>query len=282
MKNVLITGANSYIGLSFEKWVAQYPNMYSVDTVDMIDGTWKNKDFSQYDSVFHVAGIAHIRETKKNAELYYKVNRDLAVITAQKAKSDGVKQFIYLSSMSVYGIETGIITGATIPNPRNNYGKSKLQAEEQIKNLEDENFRIAVLRPPMVYGQGCKGNYQTLAKYALKLPVFPNIQNKRSMIYIDNLSEFVRCLIDNGESGLFCPQNKEYVCTSEMIKLIACMHGKKIRLTGFFNPLIKALITLKIKYINKVFGDLVCDSQKECGFIVAGFQRTIEETEKIQ
>ena len=256
--------------------------MYSVDTVDMINGTWKNRDFSQYDSVFHVAGIAHIRETKDNAELYYKVNRDLAVITAQKAKSDGVKQFIYLSSMSVYGIDTGIITGATIPNHKNNYGKSKLQAEEQIRNLEDKNFKIAVLRPPMVYGRGCKGNYQTLAKYALKLPVFPDIQNKRSMIYIDNLSEFVRYLIDNGESGLFCPQNKEYVCTSEMIKLIADIHGKEIRLTSFFNPLLKALMTLKIKYINKVFGDLVYDYQKECGFIVAGFQRTIEDTEKVK
>lgn len=281
MKKILITGANSYIGLSFEKWAAQYQNMYLVDTVDMIDGTWKNKDFSQYDCVFHVAGVAHIRETKDNAELYYKVNRDLAFITAQKAKSDGVKQFIFLSSMSVYGIETGIINGATIPMPRSNYGKSKLQAEEQITKLEDANFEIAVLRPPMVYGQGCKGNYLTLAKYAQKLPVFPNIQNKRSMIYIDNLSEFVRCLIDNSKGGLFCPQNKEYVCTSEMIKLIAGMHGKKIRLTGFFNPLLKILMILKNKYINKVFGDLVYDFQKECGYITADFRRTIEETEKI-
>lgn len=282
MKKILVTGANSYIGLSFEKWVAQYQNMYFVDTVDMIDGTWKNKDFSQYDSVFHVAGVAHIRETKDNAELYYKVNRDLAFITAQKAKSDGVKQFIYLSSMSVYGIETGIINGATIPMPRSNYGKSKLQAEEQIRKLEDEKFKIAVLRPPMVYGQGCKGNYQTLAKYAQKLPVFPNIQNKRSMLYIDNLSEFVRCLIDNSKGGLFFPQNKEYVCTSEMITLIAAMHGKIIRLTGFFNPLLKVLMILKNKYINKVFGDLIYDSPKEFEFVTADFRRTIEEIEKIK
>lgn len=159
MKKILITGANSYIGTSFEKYMAQWPEKYQVDTVDMIDGTWREKDFSGYDTVFHVAGIAHQKETQENAELYYKINRDLAFDTAVKAKTDGVKQFIFLSSMSVYGLETGVITKETVPTPKSNYGKSKLQAEELLNGLADETFKVAILRPPMVYGKGCKGNY---------------------------------------------------------------------------------------------------------------------------
>jgi len=254
MKKILITGANSYIGTSLEKWIERYPDKYSIDTVDMRDDSWKKKDFSEYDVVFHVAGVAHIKETKENAVFYFKVNRDLAYETAQKAKDDGVKQFIFLSSMSVYGIENGVIDRNSSLNPKTNYGKSKLQAEKWIVSLEDESYKIAILRPPMIYGKGCKGNYPRLVKLALKVPFFPNVENKRSMIYIDNLCEFVRVLIDDCRSGLFFPQNEEYVCTSDMVRLIAEAHGKKIWMTKLFNPL---LSLLKIGTVNKVFGDLV-------------------------
>ena len=131
MKKILITGAGSYIGTSFENYMGQWSDEYSVDTVDMIDGSWRKKDFSGYDVVFHVAGIAHIKETKDNAELYYKVNRDMVIETAKKAKTEGVKHFVFLSSMSVYGMETGVITKDTEPNPNTNYGKSKLMAEKK-------------------------------------------------------------------------------------------------------------------------------------------------------
>lgn len=254
MKRILITGANSYIGTSFEKWVAQWPDKYSVDTVDMKDGSWKEKDFSKYDVVFHVAGIAHIKETKENQDLYYKVNRDLAYETAKKAKADGVKQFVFLSSMSVYGIETGVISKDTPLKPNSAYGKSKVEAEGFISGLASDVFKVATLRPPMVYGKGCKGNYQRLAKLAVKTPIFPDIDNKRSMIYIDNLCEFVRLLIDDCGAGLYFPQNDEYVKTSEMVKLIAEAHGKKIRMTKLFNPLLRLL---RVSTVNKVFGYLV-------------------------
>ncbi|MCB2357875.1 NAD-dependent epimerase/dehydratase family protein [Clostridium estertheticum] len=258
MKKILITGANSYIGTSLEKWLGKYSDKYSIDTLDMRDGTWKGKDFSGYDVLFHVAGIAHIKETKENAELYYKVNRDLVYEVAQKAKEDGVKQLIFLSSMSVYGMETGIISKQTVPDPKSNYGKSKLQAEELIAQFADYSFRIAILRPPMIYGEGCKGNYVRLEKFALKSPIFPEIKNKRSMIYIDNLCKFVRLLIDGCSSGLFLPQNDEYVCTSDMVKAIAETRGKKIHMTKIFNPLLRIL---KVSMVNKVFGDLVYEKE---------------------
>lgn len=260
MKKILITGANSYIGTSFEEYVSQWKDEYTVDTVDMIDGSWKEKDFSKYDVVFHVAGIAHIKETKENAHIYYKVNRDLVYEVAKKAKGEGVKQFVFLSSMSVYGIEIGIISKDTVPAPKSNYGKSKLQAEELIESLKDPSFDIAVLRPPMIYGPGCKGNYVSLEKFALKSPIFPNIENKRSMIYIDNLSEFVKILIDDCSRGLFLPQNEEYVCTSDMVREIAKANGKKIYMTKLFNPLLRVL---KVSMINKIFGDLVYEREKD-------------------
>jgi len=279
MKKILITGANSYIGTNFEKWLSNYPDEYEVDTISLRDELWKEKDFLIYDVVYHVAGIAHRKETDENRDLYFEINRDLAYEVAKKSKQDGVKQFIFLSTMSVYGLETGIITRDTPHNPNNAYGKSKLEAEELIKKLEDESFKIAIIRPPMVYGKGCKGNYPRLARLAIKTPIFPDVDNKRSMIYIDNLSEFIRLLIDNYSSGLFLPQNNEYVNTSEMVKLIAEVNGKKIIMTKIFNPLLKLL---NVSTINKVFGDLVYEkdlSEYENDYKIYEFKKSVFITE---
>jgi len=262
-KKILITGANSYIGTSFEKWLRQWPDEYSVETVDMLDGSWRDQSFAGYDVVFHVAGIAHIKETKKNENLYYSINRDLAYKIAEKAKIEAVRQFIFLSSMSVYGINTGIIDKNTPIKPKNAYGKSKFQAEELINKLADDSFTVAILRPPMVYGKGCKGNYPRIAKLAIKTPIFPLVDNKRSMIYIDNLSEFVKQICDNTRSGLFFPQNSEYVNTSEMVRLIAEVHGKKIIMTKLLDPILRLL---NFGTVNKVFGDLVYEKHMSfCG-----------------
>lgn len=280
MKRVLITGENSYIGTSLENWLMKEPTKYRVDTIDIKDRSWKEKDFNSYDVVFHVAGIAHIKESDDNQNLYYKVNRDLAYDTALKAKKDGAKQFIFLSSMSVYGVENGIIDENTPLKPNSAYGKSKLEAEELINKLQNGSFTVATLRPPMVYGKGCRGNYPKLSRLAFKVPIFPNIDNKRSMIYIDNLSEFVKQLIDNGSTGLFFPQNAEYVNTSEMVRLIADMHGKKVRMTKLFNPILRLI---NINIVNKVFGDLVYEmglSEFENNYRVCEFRESIKATEE--
>lgn len=280
MKRILITGKSSYVGRSLEKWLGNYPDRYSIDSISLRNDSWKEKDFSEYDVVFHVAGIAHIKESKENAPLYYKVNRDLAYEVAQKAKVEGVKQFIFLSSMSVYGIEIGIIGKDSPLKPRSNYGKSKLQAEELISAIEDDTFKVAILRPPMIYGKGCKGNYTRLANLAIKIPIFPDVDNKRSMIYIDNLSECVRLLIDDSKGGLFHPQNKEYVCTSEMVEMIAELHRTNIRMTKMFNVFLKLI---PINTVKKVFGDLVYDKKVDdyqTRYIVYDFETSINLTEK--
>ena len=280
MKKVLITGKNSYIGTSLENWLMREPDRYKVDTVDMKDGSWKEKDFSEYEVVFHVAGIAHIKETSDNQDLYYKVNRDLAYETAQKAKEDGVEHYIFLSSMSVYGIENGVIDKSTPLKPNSAYGKSKVEAEELINKLEDSSLTVATLRPPMVYGKGCRGNYPRLVGLALKTPIFPKVDNKRSMIYIDNLSEFVKQLIDNRSGGLFFPQNADYVNTSEMVRLIDEVHGKRVVRTKLLNPLLRLL---NVSTVNKVFGDLVYEmsmSEYESDYRVCGFSESIKKTEQ--
>ena len=282
MKKILITGANSYIGTSFENYIKDnFSDDYAVDTVDMIDGSWREKDFSDYDCVFHVAGIAHQKETEENAPLYYKVNRDLAIDTAKKAKAEGVKQFIFLSSMSVYGTDTGTITKDTLPLPKSNYGKSKWEAEQGMKDLADDTFRICVLRPPMIYGKGCKGNFISLEKFALKLPIFPYVKNERSMLYIDNLSEFVRLLINNEDSGVFCPQNAEYTNTSAMVKKIAEINGKKIRLLHGFGWALK-IMGCFTGMVNKAFGSLRYSldlSDYKENYVIVGLEDSIQKTE---
>lgn len=281
MKRILITGADSYIGNSFEKWVKQWPDEYRVDTVDMIGDVWRKKDFSGYDVVFHVAGIAHVGAKKKMEALYYKVNRDLTIETAEKAKADGVKQFIFMSSIIVYGSKVSYITKDTEPNPDNFYGDSKLQAEEGIILLDSENFKVVVLRPPMIYGPGSKGNFPKLVKLAKILPIFPDFDNQRSMLYIDNLCEFIRGMIDNEEAGLFFPQNEEYVKTSEMVKTIAKVHGKKVILTKVFNPVLKLMF--EISFVNKVFGNFVYEKSisayDKANYRIRDFKESIELTE---
>lgn len=252
-KKILITGAKSYIGEAVKEYLLREPEKYKVDITEAKGLKPVPDMFKGYDVVFNVAGIAHIKETAENRHLFYEVNRDLVIDIAKAAKEAGAKQFILLSSMSVYGLVTGHITKNTIPHPTNAYGDSKLQADEEIKKLEENNFKFACLRPPMVYGKGCKGDYQALRKFVLASPVFPYYNNKRSMIYIGNLCEFVKQVIDSEKAGLFFPQNAIYTNTSEMAELIAKIHNRNTFFTGIFNWVI-TLVPLSV--VKKVFGDL--------------------------
>ena len=290
MKKILITGANSYIGISFERYMQQYANEYQVDTIDMIDGSWREKDFSKYEVVFHVAGIAHSdngKISKEKEQLYYLVNTDLTLETAKKAKAEGVKQFIFMSSAIVYGNSAPLkkekmITKDTPTSPANCYGDSKVQAENGILPLANDEFKVVVLRSPMIYGKGSKGNYPTLAKFAKKLPLFPYVENQRSMLYIGNLVEFIRLMIINEEDGIFFPQNAEYSNTSKMVKMIGAVHGKKVYLIKGFTWVLK-ILSLFTGIINKAFGSLTYEqsmSEYKEDYQKFGLLDSIRETEK--
>lgn len=291
MKRILITGANSYIGTSFEQYMQRWPEAYQVDTVDMIDGTWREKSFAGYDCIYHVAGIAHSDSGKISAEkakLYYAVNTDLTVEAAKKAKADGVKQFIFMSSAIVYGEsapigKSKVITKETPVSPVNSYGDSKVQAENGIVPLGEESFKVVILRPPMIYGPGSKGNYPILSKLARKLPVFPVVDNQRSMLYIDNLMEFVRLVIENEEQGIFWPQNEMYSNTTQLVQLIAEAHGRKILLVRGFNWVLR-LLSHCTSLVNKAFGSLTYEKgmgQYKQDYQMVSFLQSIRKTEGV-
>lgn len=259
MKRILITGERGYIGTSLARCLEGRPEAYQVRRIGLRDGGWGAESFAGYDAVVHTAGIAHIRETAENAALYDRVNRDLTAAVARKAAESGVGQFVFLSSMSVYGLETGTILRETQPRPVSSYGRSKLEAEDLLHGLESGGFRVAVLRPPMVYGRGCKGNFQTMVELVRRSPVFPKVQNRRSMIDIDSLCEFIRRTVDEGRSGTFCPQNSRYMCTSEMAEDIAQALGKRIFFSGAAG--LAARLGCRVSPLcRKAFGSLVYDA----------------------
>lgn len=277
---VCISGAGSYIGIQIAKHLLSNPEAFQVAEVD-VSQPWKPEAFAGFDAVIHVAGIAHQKETDNNRELYTTVNRDLALEVARAAKANGVKQFVFFSSMSVYGRNTGYIDASTQPAPNTAYGISKWEAEQGLAPLADDTFRVAVLRPPLVYGRGCRGNYPRLAALAKRLPVFPKVNNQRSMLYIGTLCSFVQNLLESGEGGLYFPQNREYVGTNALMTEVARNHGKRICLLPGFGWLLK-LLEGKVMLVEKVFGSLTYDQQMSQAFRPADeleFAATIEQTE---
>lgn len=265
MKRILITGTNSYLGGRFRQYMEQFPD-YATVSISMRNGSWRGEDFTGFDVVYHVAGLAHSdngRISPEKAQKYYEINTDLTKELAKKAKREGVKQFIFMSSAIVYGDSAPIgrrrrIDRSTVCTPANCYGDSKLQAELGLRRLEDKNFRVVILRPPMIYGPGCKGNYPVLSLFAQRLPVFPYVDNERSMLFVDNLMAFVKLMIDNEESGTFFPQNAEYSNTSELVRMIAEAHGKKLILVRGFTWALKFL-GFFTALVDKAFGSLSYD-----------------------
>lgn len=290
MKRVLITGANSYIGCSVERYLGRWQDQYQVDTVDMRD-SWREKSFRGYDAVLHVAGIVHQPGSKADpaqAELYDRVNHRLAVDTARKAKAEGVGQFLFMSSESVYGLTaplggTVTITADTPLSPADNYGRSKRDAEQELLALADDGFRLAILRPPIIYGHGCKGNYQTLSRLAKRLPIFPWVDNRRSMLYIENFAELVRLLIDDRAEGIFCPQDREYVNTSDLVGLIAHLSGRNMMMVRGFTWALRLLRPVT-GMVDKAFGSLCYDmalSDYPRDYRVKDFITSVRETEGV-
>ena len=317
--NVLITARHSYVGTALAGWLSNWGSRYKVDFISQRDDSWKEYDFSKTDVVVDVTGIAHVDvdPTDKSAENEYnRVNCDLARETAEYAVKAGVSQFIYMSSMIVYGV-TGInmnsIDASMVPEPENFYGRSKLNAETALRrlvgdsNCEDaragahfqakDPMKLALVRSPMVYGPGSKGNYPTLASFAVKTPVFPATKNFRSMIYIEHLCELIRQIIEHGDEGIFCPQNRMPVNTGDMVKLISHAHGSPIYcvpgvsdiIVSAYNKIKRSgkqggLVSKLTAYTEKVFGDyaytLELSNIYDGCYQLYPFSRTIWKTEK--
>lgn len=339
MRRILVLGASSYIGTFFQNYIrGNYSEDFFVEAVSLRGDDWKKMDWSAYDSVLNVVGKAHAdigKLTKEEKREYYEVNCQLACRAAKKAIHDGVGQYIYMSSVIVYGDSSDskkpvVITRNTNPSPSNFYGDSKWKAEQKLTKLFQkaskqslrftepanrnkqshamehsvkcdresrmqtansgkvpEMTRLAILRPPMIYGAGCKGNYVTLEKFAQKLPIFPDYPNKRSMLYIENLCEFLCLLIKNQDEGLFFPQNEEYVKTSDMIRLIGENYGKKVHCLRVLKPAVSVgkYAPWKIgKLVRKAFGSLVYEKEmsvyKKGNYQRYSLRESVERTER--
>lgn len=282
MKKILITGAGSYVGESVRRYILSTSTDFQIDAVDTMGDNWKKADYSQYDVVYHVAGIAHVNADPKMEALYYKVNRDLTIEVAKHAKAAGVKQFIFMSSQIVFhesqSLKTEVLTAQTKENPNGFYGDSKLQAELGIKPLEDDNFKVCILRPCMIYGPNAKGNFPRLAKLATKVPLFPEWHNKRSMLYIDNLAEFVKQAVIRELSGTFYPQNRELADTVEIIRFFAKAAGHKVWITRLLNPFVW-LGSFVLQPLNKMFATYYYDpemSKMDFDYQLVSFEESLK------
>ena len=262
---ILITGAGSYVGESVRAYLLNTaPAQFEIDAVDTMNDAWKQADFTRYDVVFHVAGIAHVNADPKMEPLYYKVNRDLTIDVARVAKAAGVKQFVFMSSQIVFhesqSLKTEVLTAQTKENPNGFYGDSKLQAEKGLHALECDTFKVCILRPPMIYGPNSKGNFPRLVKLAQMTPVFPAWHNKRSMLYIDNLAEFVKQAVLRELSGTYYPQNRELADTVEIIRFFAKVAGHRIWITRLLNPFVW-LGSFVLQPLNKMFATYYYDPE---------------------
>lgn len=287
-KRIFITGENGYIGTHIKEWLSNIEEPYDVTLLNLRTDEWKNISFKDVDVIIHTAGIVHSPEIT-DWDIYKKVNVDLTFALAQKAKSEGVNQLIFMSTMAVYGkgkrLSQNIIDEKTEICPTGFYGKSKYIAEQKILPLQSENFKVVIVRPPNVYGKNCKGGYITGFKsVALKLPALPYAypKIKQSTLYIDNLCELVRLIIENGETGLFMPQDKMAVSAVELLTAIIESMGKKIsksRLLGLGIYLLSFLPTVKKAYGGVAYSEKMT-AYYDNRYVVVDFKEGIRRTLK--
>lgn len=265
MKQVLVTGESSYIGNSFKKWVEKNNKNLDIKFISLKNNNWRDRDFSKYDVVLHLAGLVHKKEKQFSYEEYDRVNYELTKNLFEVCHSNSVDQFIFMSTFSVYGKESSldeisIINKKTKENPTTFYGKSKLKAENYLISNK-KSTSLSIVRPPMVYGEDCTGNYKALKKISLISPVFPYIENKRSVVNINKLCFEIFNIINEKRDGVFIVQDEDFMNTSLEVKKIAELSGKKIYLSRFLGDLLIKL-GKKNKTINKVFGSLIYQDKK--------------------
>ncbi len=251
-KKVLIIGKTGFIGGSLAQWLKD--KGYEVFTVSGRKEEWRDFAMEGIDTVVYAAGLAHTREKKGKEELFYKANVWQAEESAKRAKLLGVHQYIYISSMNVFGSIGKRIEAGTPVNPDTLYGRSKRQGELKILEMEEEKFAAAVIRPPVVCGAGCKGSIRYLIKASKYIKFFPSYPNRRSVIDIINLCQLVSYMIEENARGIYHPQNKEYVSTYQLLSLMAHFRGRKVLPVSLFNPLISRLMP-RCKILRKIFGD---------------------------
>lgn len=254
---ILVLGKNGYVSRCFQDYMSGFSD--EVNAVSVRNNDWEKISFAGYDAVFNTIGLAHNDARMGTDDEFMRLNVQLPSELAKNAKEEGVPIFIHMSSMIVYGNSNDIgkfelITEGTTPVPDNIYGRSKYMGEQELNKLEDDNFKVALIRSPRVYGEKDTDSIQQLTRFAKTMPIFPDVKNSISMIYSDNLCELVRLIAVSKQGGTYYPQQERYICTSKLVKDISVASGHKLFLTKVFNPVL-CLIGKKVGLVSKVFGN---------------------------
>ena len=285
-KKVILVGIGGYIGGKFTEYINNHYPDWQIDAVDSMNRKWAEADFSGYDAVYNVSGLAHANARQGSEELYYQVNGQLPIDVATKAKEEGVPLFVQMSSQIVYGDmsrlgEEKMITAETVPSEPTVYGKSKMMAERGLMTLVDDNFQVAIMRPPLIYSEFARDNFPRLVNFAKKMPIFPKLENKQSMVYVDNLCELIKLIIEYDKGGIYYPQQECYIETSKIVADIAKAVGNKMWQTRIFNPALRLLSKVPhLGFIHKAFGSIAYDMEISNHF--DGKYRVVSYEESIQ
>lgn len=254
---ILVTGASGYLGKSF---IQEYAKKYKILTFSLVDNQLKNINFENVSVVLHCAALVH-QKKEYSYEKYYEINTRYPVELALKAKQSGVKQFIFISTVAVYGEDYSRLDNSLSCSPVSFYGRSKLEAEKELQKLSDSGFKVVIVRPPMVYGLNAPGNMSTLINLIRKVPILPfgNINNKRNFIYIGNLCYVLNQIIETNHEGVFLVSDDKSISTTELLRLISIGLKKKVFLIRI--PLFETILSLvKPSFHKRLYESLEIDN----------------------
>lgn len=268
--NLAITGSSGFIGTNF----INHSSDINIVDVDLLTHKVKEIDFASIESVLHLAALVHQMKGAPEDQ-YFKINCDLAYEVAKKAKDKGVKQFVFMSTAKVFGESTTDKPGWNEDSechPLDPYGLSKYEAEKLLLGLRDENFKVAIVRSPLVYGVGVKANMYNLVKLVHKIPILPlgGIKNRRSMVYVGNLVALLKHIIETQASGIFIAGDREPLSTTALVELIAKASKKRIYLLKVPRFALRVAKSIKPSIVDRLFGSLELDNSstnEKLGFV---------------
>lgn len=262
MKNkieLLITGSTGFIGSYF---INQYSSQFIVNTFSFLRDSFDTLKLDGIDCVVHCGALVHQMNEEPSYKQFFDSNVNHTLQMAIKAKASNVKQFIFISTVKVFGEESKEIFNENSPtNPKDYYGLTKKIAEEKLLKLEDKNFKVAILRLPLVFGPGVKANFRSLINIVNTIKILPlgSINNKRSMVFVGNVCQYIFQIIKLKERGIFIANEDESFSTSELIHQISKALEKNVIL--FSIPLLnKFLKIIKPKYYQRLFENLEVDN----------------------
>lgn len=257
--NVLITGSTGFIGSYF---INQYSSQFVVNTFSFLRDNFDTLKLDGIDCVVHCGALVHQMKREPSYEEFFDSNVNHTLQMAIKAKANNVKQFIFISTIKVFGEESKKIFDENSPtSPKDDYGLTKKIAEEKLFELEDKNFKVAILRLPLVFGPGVKANFRSLINIVNQFKILPlgSINNKRSIVFVGNVCHYIFQIIKLRERGIFIANEDESFSTSELINQISKALGKNIILFSIplFNQILKIV---KPKYYQRLFENLEVDN----------------------